>query len=108
MSRHKSRLDRMTRVMGASAEDFESARLDRMTDEEILAEVVVEAVKLGFDAEVARSDPDAAIAWIDAEGDRITALAVEAGFDPEVAWKDRAAAVRWYERRGGGGELKPA
>ena len=108
MSRHKRRLRRLTRGMGRSDGDFESARLDRMTDEELLAEAVVEAVKLGFDAKVARSDPDAAIAWIDAEGDRITALAVEAGFDPEVAWKDRAAAVRWSERRGGGGELKPA
>ena len=94
MSRHKSRLDRLTRGMGASAEHFESARLDRMTDEELLAVVVVEAVKAGFDAEVARMNPAAAIAWVDAEGDRLTALAVEAGFDPEVARKDRVAAVR--------------
>lgn len=108
MSRHKSRLDRMTRGMGCSAEDFRSARLDRMTDEELLAEAVVEAVKAGFDAEVARTDPGAAIAWVDAEGDRLTALAVEAGFDPVLARKDRVAAVRWYEERGGDDGVLPA
>lgn len=62
---------------------------------------MVEAVKARCDPEVARTDPDAAIAWIDAEGDRITTLAVEAGFNPELARTDRAAAVRWYEGRGG-------
>ena len=108
MSRHKSRLDRMTRGMGSSAEDYESARLDRMTDEELLAEAVVQAVKAGFDPEIARTNPDAAVAWVEAEGDRITALAVDAGFDPEVARKDRVAAVRWYEERGGDDELEPA
>ena len=108
MSRHKLRLHRLTRGMGRSAEDLQSARLDRMTDEGLLADVVVEAVKLGFDAEVARTDPDAAIAWVEAEGDRLTALAVEAGFDAEVAKRDRAAAVRWYVERGGGAGPEPA
>ena len=108
MSRHRSRLDRLTRGIVGSAEDFHSARLDRMTDEELLAEAVVEAVKLGFDADIARIDPDAAIAWVDAEGDRIAALAVEAGFDAELARKDRVAAVRWYEERGGGDGLELA
>lgn len=54
-----------------------------MTDEELLAE----AVKAGFGPEVARTNPNAAIACLDAEGDRLTALAVEAGFDAEVARK---------------------
>ena len=108
MSRHKTRLNRMTGGVGRSVEQLESARLDRMTDEELLAEVVVEAVKAGFDAEIARTDPDAAIAWVDAEGDRITKLAVEAGFDAELAQKNRVAAVRWHEERGGGDGLEPA
>ena len=62
---------------------------------------------LGY-PEIARTDPDAAIAWVEAEGDRIVELAIEAGFDPEVARQDRAAAVRWYEMRGGGDGLEPA
>lgn len=55
MSCHKCRLDRLMPGMGALAEDFRSAWLDRLTDEELLAEVVVEAVKLGFNPEVART-----------------------------------------------------
>ena len=69
---------------------------------------MVEAVKAGFDAEIARVNPDAAIAWVDAEGDRIVELAIEAGLDMEVARKDRLAAVRWHEERGGGDGLEPA
>ena len=47
--------------------------------------------------EVAQADPDAAIAWVDAEGVRIKGLAVGAGSDPESARKDWLAAVLWYE-----------
>lgn len=99
MPSHRNRLDRLTRGMGSSAQDLESARMDRMTDEELLAEVVVHAVNAGFDPEIARVNPDAAIAWVDAEGDRIVALATEAGYDPALARHDRVAAVSWYRER---------
>lgn len=48
---------------------------------------------------MARTDADATIEWVDAEGDWVARLAVEAGFDPEIAPKDRVATVRRYEKR---------
>ena len=53
----------MARGIVGSAEDVHRARLARMTDEELLADVVVEAVKAGFDPELAWKDRAAAVRW---------------------------------------------
>ena len=103
MSRHKRRLERLANGRGnASAEELRQARLDRMTDEEIAADIARRAVGLGFDADLAEADPNAAIAWVEEQVAALAAQAVEAGFDAEVAERDPAAAAAWYAEVHGG------
>lgn len=64
MPRHTERLRRMSSRLKGDHEDLELARMERMTDEEIEAELVEIAVQSGFDAGVAARDPYAALTWV--------------------------------------------
>ena len=64
MARHTQRLRRMTSRFGGNHEDLELARMERMTDEELEAEVVDIAVQSGFDADVSARDPYSALTWV--------------------------------------------
>ena len=65
MARHSRRVLRLSAGLGGSPSNFEEVRLKRMTDEELEAELVVEAVRLGFDEEIAAADQDAALSWVE-------------------------------------------
>ena len=65
MPRHTQRLRRMTSRPEGAHEDLELARMERITDEEIEAELVEIAVQAGFDADLAARDPYSALTWIE-------------------------------------------
>ena len=67
MSRHSRRVGRLSQRLGGSPENFEDARLERMTDEEIQAELIASAIEQGFDAEAAAADPYSALSWIEVQ-----------------------------------------
>lgn len=65
MARHNRRVLRLFAELGGSLSNFEEGRLKRMTDEEIQVEMIVDAIKQGFDGEAAAADPYSALSWIE-------------------------------------------
>ncbi len=63
MAWHDARLRRLMMRLKGSHASLQSARLARMTDEELEGEIVRTSLVLGFDPEVALANPQAALDW---------------------------------------------
>ena len=60
---------RLTARVQGSAGSLQQARLQRMSDEDLIAQVVSQALALGMPEELAHGDPEEALIW----GPRISA-----------------------------------
>ena len=67
MARLGARVQRLTKALQGRHKDPFSARIARMSYEELEAEAVEHAVRMGFPAEQARADPEAARRWASAK-----------------------------------------
>lgn len=90
MGRYDRRIQRLTaRVQGNHA-SLQQARLQRMTDKELEAEVIKLAVKWGLPEDEARADPAATLRWLDKRA-RATVEALPN--EEREEWKARLNAV---------------
>ncbi|MGB3624481.1 MAG: hypothetical protein WA989_01545 [Henriciella sp.] len=81
MARHSRRVASLVAKLG-NPDDMERARLERMADEHIEREPVEDAVKCGFDPDVAAADPSAALSSLETHCDCVLRGAAPGGNRP--------------------------